>query len=32
MDELLLFKGWIQELESADNYLPDFNSESPFER
>jgi len=31
MGELLMFKGWIQELESAENYLPNFNHNNPFE-
>lgn len=31
MEELCIFKGWIQEMTSADNYIPDFNNDNPFE-
>ncbi len=32
LDESGIFKGWVQELESSDNYLPDFENEHPFEK
>lgn len=32
LDESCIFKGWVQELESSDNYLPDFENEHPFEK
>lgn len=32
MDKLGLERGWIQELESSSNYLPDFCYEHPFEK
>jgi putative pyruvate formate lyase activating enzyme len=31
MNKLGLYKGWIQEFESADFYQPDFNKSHPFE-
>jgi hypothetical protein len=31
MEKLGLVKGWIQELESPGNYLPDFEKMNPFE-
>ena len=31
MERSGLFRGWIQEPESTDNYRPDFNNEHPFE-
>jgi putative pyruvate formate lyase activating enzyme len=30
LDRLGFQNGWIQELESSENYLPDFNNEEPF--
>jgi len=32
LDRLGLHHGWIQDLESNSNYLPDFNNEHPFEK
>ena len=32
MDKLGLARGWIQELESAGHYLPDFEKMNPFEK
>jgi putative pyruvate formate lyase activating enzyme len=32
LDESGIFRGWVQELESSDNYLPDFENEHPFEK
>lgn len=31
MEALYLYNGWIQELESAENYIPDFENDNPFE-
>jgi len=30
MESLGFYKGWVQELESSNNYRPDFESEKPF--
>ncbi len=30
LDTLGFYKGWIQELESSENYRPDFESDNPF--
>ena len=30
LDELGIYNGWIQEIESAENYNPDFMQENPF--
>lgn len=32
MDRLGMYNGWIQELDSAANYRPDFESEHPFDK
>ncbi len=32
LDKLGIFRGWIQELESSDHYLPDFENKNPFEK
>ncbi len=32
VEKLGIENGWVQDLESAENYRPDFNEESPFER
>lgn len=32
MEEFELYNGYIQDLESYENYLPDFNNEHPFEK
>ena len=31
VEKLGIENGWVQELESSENYLPDFNEEAPFE-
>lgn len=31
MNRLGFSKGWIQDLDSSDNYLPDFSTQNPFE-
>jgi putative pyruvate formate lyase activating enzyme len=30
LENLGFYKGWVQELESSDNYLPDFEMDKPF--
>lgn len=30
LDNLGFYKGWVQDLESSDNYLPDFELDKPF--
>jgi len=30
-DRLGFYRGWVQQLESADHYQPDFDKEHPFE-
>jgi len=30
LDNLGFYKGWVQELESSDHYLPDFDKDKPF--
>ena len=32
MEDLGFFKGWIQQYDSADNYIPDFTFDHPFEK
>ncbi len=32
MEKLGFYKGWIQELDSSENYQPDFNNKHPFEK
>lgn len=32
LQALGFYKGWIQELDSQNNYLPDFNQQHPFEK
>ncbi len=32
LDKLGIYRGWVQELESSDHYLPDFESNHPFEK
>lgn len=31
MENLGIYRGWVQEMESRDNYRPDFEQEDPFE-
>ncbi len=31
LENLGFYKGWVQEMESSDNYRPDFKNEKPFE-
>ena len=30
LDKLGFYKGWVQELESSEHYLPDFEVNNPF--
>jgi len=32
MEKLGFYKGWVQELESSEFYLPDFKKEHPFDK
>ena len=32
MEKLGFYKGWVQELDSSENYQPDFNNKHPFEK
>jgi putative pyruvate formate lyase activating enzyme len=31
VEKLGIENGWVQDLESSENYLPDFNEKAPFE-
>jgi hypothetical protein len=30
LEKLGFYKGWIQDIESSDHYLPDFEMDKPF--